>query len=135
MVNALRSFLRTMGASIGLTISGTILNNILKSYLASALSSSDIQAIASSVYAPDTLNLSTQESEKVMDAYVTGMHTIFMMYAPVIGICCICALLIKDVGMAEKDAKVDINEKKDDNEAAVSTPASHKSAWTSGTES
>lgn len=40
-----------------------------------------------------------------MDAYMTGMHTIFVMYAPIIGICFICAVFIKDEGVAEKDAK------------------------------
>lgn len=39
-----------------------------------------------------------------MDAYMSGMHDIFIMYAPIIGICFICAVLIKDNGVAEKDA-------------------------------
>ena len=40
-----------------------------------------------------------------MDAYMAGMHTIFVMYAPIIGVCFVCALLIRDEGVAEKDAK------------------------------
>lgn len=41
----------------------------------------------------------------VMDAYMAGMHTIFVMYAPIIGVCFVCAVLIRDEGVAEKDTK------------------------------
>lgn len=41
----------------------------------------------------------------VMDAYMAGMHTIFVMYAPIIGVCFVCAVLIRDEGVAEKDAR------------------------------
>lgn len=40
-----------------------------------------------------------------MDTYMAGMHTIFVMYAPIIGVCFVCAVLIKDEGVAEKDAR------------------------------
>ena len=34
-----------------------------------------------------------------------ALHTIFIMYAPIVAICFLCAVLIKDEGVAEKDAK------------------------------
>lgn len=40
---------------------------------------------------------------------MTGMHTIFVMYAPIIGVCFVCAVLIRDEGVAEKDAKVTVD--------------------------
>lgn len=40
-----------------------------------------------------------------MDAYMAGMHTIFVMYAPIIGACFVCAVLVRDEGVAEKDAR------------------------------
>lgn len=52
----------------------------------------------------ESMNLSAAQTEVVMDAYMSGMHDIFVMYAPIIGICFICAVLIKDNGVAEKDA-------------------------------
>lgn len=36
-----------------------------------------------------------------------GMHSVFVMYAPVIGMCFIAALLVKDRGVAEKDANAE----------------------------
>lgn len=76
----------------------------MKNRLSGFLSSETIGQITTSSYALDSLNLSTDQTEQVMDAYMSGMHDIFVMYAPIIGICFICAVLIKDNGVAEKDA-------------------------------
>lgn len=35
---------------------------------------------------------------------MSGMHSVFVMYAPIIGVCFIAASLVKDRGVAEKDA-------------------------------
>jgi H+/gluconate symporter-like permease len=78
----------------------------LKSKLTGSISADNIKQITSSVYSLPTLNLSRQQNEQVIEAYMTGMRTIFTIYAPIIGICCICGFLIKDDGVAEKDAKV-----------------------------
>ncbi|TAQ90467.1 hypothetical protein B7494_g1209 [Chlorociboria aeruginascens] len=107
VVNSLRNFLRTIGGSVGLTICGTILNNILKSHLSPYIAASDIKRLTSSVYALSSLNLTPEQYDRVLDAYMSGMHAIFVLYAPIIGICCIAAVLIKDNGVAEKDAKKD----------------------------
>ncbi|RAO70256.1 uncharacterized protein BHQ10_006268 [Talaromyces amestolkiae] len=105
VANSLRNFLRILGGSIGLTISGTILNNTLKTHLQNILSPDTINTITSSAYALSSINLSHNQYEMVMDAYMAGMHTIFVMYAPIIGVCFVCAVLIRDEGVAEKDAK------------------------------
>jgi hypothetical protein len=76
----------------------------MKDKLSGFLSSETIGQITSSSYAMESMNLSTAQTEKVLDAYMSGMHDIFIMYAPIIGICFICAVLIKDEGVAEKDA-------------------------------
>jgi hypothetical protein len=76
----------------------------MKDKLSGFLSSETIGQITSSSYAMESMNLSTAQTEKVLDAYMSGMHDIFVMYAPIIGICFICAVLIKDEGVAEKDA-------------------------------
>jgi len=41
----------------------------------------------------------------VLDAYTKGMHNIFIMYAPIIGVCALISCCIKDNGVAEKDAR------------------------------
>jgi hypothetical protein len=76
----------------------------MKDKLSGFLSSDTIGQITSSSYILESLNLSADQTEQVMDAYMSGMHDIFIMYAPIIGICFICAGLIKDNGVAEKDA-------------------------------
>lgn len=119
----MRNFLRIMGGSVGLTsktafslnsipkltdnspVSGAILNNVLKSSLSDILANDTINQIASSVHVLDSLYLSPAQSEAVIDAYMKGMHTIFIMYAPIVGICFLCAVCIRDEGVAEKDAK------------------------------
>lgn len=56
---------------------------------------------------------------------MAGMHTIFIMYAPIIGICFICAVLIRDEGVAEKDSKSSagpLSEKKAGVESGAVTP-------------
>ena len=49
----------------------------------------------------------------VIEAYMTGMHNIFIMYAPVIGLCCICGLFINDDGVAEKDNKIAMDKRQE----------------------
>lgn len=89
------------------SVSGAILNNVLKNRLSDILADDTINQIASSVHVLDSLHLSTAQSEAVIDAYMKGMHTIFIMYAPIVGICFLCAVCIKDEGVAEKDAKAE----------------------------
>ncbi|QGA15779.1 hypothetical protein EYB26_003439 [Talaromyces marneffei] len=109
VTNSLRNFLRILGGSVGLTISGTILNNTLKTQLRNTLPLDVINTITSSAYSLSSINLSPNQYEMVMDAYMAGMHTIFVMYAPIIGVCFVCAVLIRDEGVAEKDARAPVD--------------------------
>ena len=85
-------------------MSGAILNNVLKARLTDHLPQSSIIQLTSSAYELASLNLSPSQHELVLDAYMSGMHSVFTMYAPVIGVCFITASLVKDRGVAEKDA-------------------------------
>ena len=87
-----------------LPVSGAILNNIIKARLNSHLPQALITQITSSAYALSSLDLIPPQHELVLDAYMSGMHSVFIMYAPVIGACFIAASLVKDRGVAEKDA-------------------------------
>ncbi|OGM46569.1 hypothetical protein ABOM_004672 [Aspergillus bombycis] len=110
VANSLRNFLRIMGGSVGLTVSGTIVNNVLRNRLEGVIPAENIAKITSSVHTLSTLDLTPQQKEKVLDAYMAGMHANFIMYAPVIGVCFLCAILIQDNGVAEKDSKPAANE-------------------------
>lgn len=85
-------------------MSSAILNNVLKARLTGHLPDSSIVQLTSSVYALSSLNLTPDQHQLVLDAYMKGMHSIFIMYAPVIGVCFVAAALVKDRGVAERDA-------------------------------
>lgn len=87
-----------------LVVSSAILNNVLKARLTGHLPKSSIVQLTSSVYALSSLDLTPEQHQRVLDAYMKGMHTIFIMYAPVVGACFVAASLVKDRGVAEKDA-------------------------------
>ncbi len=87
-----------------LIVSSAILNNVLKARLTGHLPESSVVQLTSSVYALSSLDLTPEQHQRVLDAYMTGMHSIFTMYAPVVGACFVAASLVKDRGVAEKDA-------------------------------
>ena len=88
-------------------VPGTILNNVLKARLAGHLPQSFISQLISSAYALPSLDLAPLQDEVVLDTYMSGMHSIFIMYAPLIGVSFIAASLVKDRGVAEKDASAE----------------------------
>lgn len=57
------------------------------------------------MYSLSSYNLTPDQVERVIDAYMGGLHVIFIMFTPILAVCCACALLIQDHGVAEKDAK------------------------------
>ena len=87
-----------------LAVSSAILNNVIKARLTGHLPESSIIQLTSSVYALSSLDLTPEQHQRVLDAYMKGMHYIFTMYAPVVGACFVAAALVKDRGVAEKDA-------------------------------
>ena len=87
-------------------MSSAILNNVLKARLTGHLPESSIVQLTSSAYALSSLDLTPEQHQLVLDAYMKGMHFIFIMYAPVVGVCFVAAALVKDRGVAEKDASV-----------------------------
>lgn len=106
VLNSLRNFLRTMGGALGLTLASTILNNVLKSRLRGIVSSSVAKTITTSVNQLDSLGLSAEQRDGVLDAYMASVRTVFILYAPLIGACALAALLVSDDGLEEKDTSV-----------------------------
>lgn len=85
-------------------MSGTILNNVLKTRLAGSIPGSVIAQLTASVRDLNAIGLSPAQQNQVVDAYMQGIHVIFITYAPILGICFLLSLLVKDDGLAEKDA-------------------------------
>ncbi|CAD0084343.1 unnamed protein product, partial [Aureobasidium vineae] len=82
VITGLRNFIRTIGGAFGLVISGVTLSNTLGSGLKKAGFASDglIAELTSSTYALDKLDLSVVSREKVLDAYMLGLHYIFVFF-------------------------------------------------------
>lgn len=108
VLNSLRNSLRTMGGTLGLTVSGTVLNNVLQSRLRDTVPASTISQLASSTHSLASLGLTESQNQSVLAAYEHGMGLIFAIYAPLIGICAIGALIVSDTGLAEKDTSTDL---------------------------
>ena len=81
-----------------------MLNNVLKSRLQHVISADEINQLTSSASSLQRFNLSAEQREDVLDAYMKGVHYVFIMYAPIIGLCTVAAVLVKDRGVAEIDA-------------------------------
>lgn len=109
VLNSLRNFLRTMGGTLGLTVSGTILNNVLQSRLSGVVSNGIATQLASSAHSLDTLGLTADQRSTVLDAYMRGIRIIFIVYAPLVGLCALGSLLVKDTGLAEKDTSTTLH--------------------------
>lgn len=103
VLNSLRNFLRTMGGTLGLTVSGAILNNVLQSRLNGVVSNDIATQLASSAHSLGSLGLTEEQRAAVLTAYMHGIHIIFILYTPLIGICGLGALLVRDHGLEEKD--------------------------------
>ncbi|KAF2762644.1 MFS general substrate transporter [Pseudovirgaria hyperparasitica] len=98
-----RNFLRSLGGAAGLAISAAILQSSLRGALPSELS-----YIAKNAYARPSLESFTEsEREAIVDAYMTGLRTVFTWLVPLIGFCLLSCILVKDNGLEhrENDAK------------------------------
>ncbi|KAH8886128.1 MFS general substrate transporter [Thozetella sp. PMI_491] len=109
VLNSLRNFLRTMGGTLGLTVSGTILNNVLQARLKGVIDEGVAGQLASSTHSLDSLGLDVGQKAAVLEAYMQGIRAIFYVYAPLIGLCALGALLVKDTGLAEKDTSTTLH--------------------------
>lgn len=109
VLNSLRNSLRTMGGVLGLTVSGAILNNVLQRRLRDVVSPGIAAQLATSAHSLNEMGLTSQQTASVLKAYMQGMRYIFIMYAPIMGICALGALLIKDRGLAEKDTSATLH--------------------------
>lgn len=82
VVTGLRNFIRTIGGASGLVVSGVILSNTLRDILgqASFVSESLLTDLTSSTHTLDTLDLSENQRNMILDAYMAGLRYIFVFY-------------------------------------------------------
>jgi hypothetical protein len=82
VTTGLRNFIRTIGGAFGLVVSGVILSNTLRKGLAaeSYISNGLLSELTSSTYALDSLSLSHDQKNRVLDVYMQGLHHIFTFF-------------------------------------------------------
>jgi MFS family permease len=82
VTTGLRNFIRTIGGAFGLVVSGVILSNTLRDILGQESFVSDklLTELTSSTYTLDALNLSPNQRDMILDAYMLGMRYIFVFY-------------------------------------------------------
>ncbi|KAI6778559.1 uncharacterized protein J7T54_003309 [Emericellopsis cladophorae] len=96
VTTGLRNFIRTIGGAFGLVISGVLLSNTLSKDLAgSPLMSADfIAELTSSTYALDQLDIATEEKDRILDVYMSGLHRIFIFYTCCSGLSILLTALV-----------------------------------------
>ncbi|KAJ5682137.1 MFS transporter [Penicillium maclennaniae] len=93
-----RNFNRSAGGACGLAISAAVLQAQLRSTLPTQYSS-----LADSPYSLHNLNASIPAP--VLDAYMAASHLVFIVQVPLIGVCFLGSLFVKDRGLAPLDQK------------------------------
>ncbi|KAJ9616471.1 hypothetical protein H2200_000190 [Cladophialophora chaetospira] len=94
-----RNFLRSSGGAIGLSISAQVLQSSLRNNLPPRLA-----GLAHYTYAIPT-NLSAADDDAVRDAYMIAIRTVFIVTAPIMSLCLVLCVLIKDRGLQRPEER------------------------------
>ncbi|WYZ33941.1 hypothetical protein EsH8_I_000217 [Colletotrichum jinshuiense] len=110
VTTGLRNFIRTIGGAFGLVISGVILSNTLRKELQGKdfVSDAVISELTSSTYTLDERGFSEEEKAVILEAYMRGLHYIFIYYVVCSGLSLVLTLGVGNTGLkAKKPAQVD----------------------------
>ncbi|KAF4509208.1 hypothetical protein G6O67_005493 [Ophiocordyceps sinensis] len=91
-----RNFNRCAGGACGLAVSAAVLQARLRATLPP-----EYAYLAASTYSLPRFEGGTPPA--VLDAYMAASHAVFTMQVPLVGICFLCAMFIKDRGLAPKE--------------------------------
>jgi hypothetical protein len=105
VITGLRNFIRTIGGSFGLVISGVILSNTLRGELAQEEgifeTPAQLARLTSSISALDKLNLSQGQRAIVLNAYMLGLHYVFIFYVVCTGVGLILTYWVGDTPLTK----------------------------------
>lgn len=133
VVISVRNFLRAFGGALGLALSSAVFSNSLKSALNSKSTSTALpsgyiaEILASILRVPDLSTLTAGQKEEVLNAYMTASRSVFLIWAPVMGLCLILCFLIKDKGLQRAEEKVVVVQEEESGSEGVQTPAGMES--------
>lgn len=103
-----RNFFRCMGGSVGLAVSAALLQATLRSSLPSELS-----YLAESTYSlPDKSSVSPAQWTQILNSYSKASHSVFILQVPLIGICFLACVFIRDRGLERPKDEDEIAEEK-----------------------
>lgn len=96
VITSNRNFFRCAGGAIGLAVSAAVLQATLRKKLPAAY----VDEIASRPYAvPDLAKFPVADADAILDAYMAASHAVFTLLVPLIGLCFIGCVLIRDRGL------------------------------------
>jgi MFS family permease len=96
-----RNFLRSLGGSLGLGASSLVMQTQLKRSLPAEFS-----YLANSAYKlPDFSALSPSEEQAIIHAYQKDVQMVFITITPLMGLCLVGCVFIKDRGLQRKEEK------------------------------
>ncbi|KAK1493539.1 major facilitator superfamily transporter [Colletotrichum abscissum] len=106
VTTGLRNFIRTIGGAFGLVISGVILSNTLRRDLHGKdfVSDAVIAELTSSTYTLDQKGFSDAEKTVILEAYMKGLHYIFVYYVICSGLSLVLTLGVGNTGLKAKKA-------------------------------
>ncbi|KAL0944822.1 major facilitator superfamily transporter [Colletotrichum truncatum] len=92
VITSNRNFFRCAGGAVGLAVSAAVLQATLRANLPP-----EFKDLSHSTYSIPQLN--EEDMSKVLDAYMAASRAVFILQIPLIGLCLIGCLLIKDRGL------------------------------------
>lgn len=101
VVTSNRNFLRQGGAAVGLAVSSAIMANVLKTSFPRRLESLAQDSFA----APNLAHYSEQDQVVIRKAYSAASRAVFIFCVPLVGVCFLLSIFIKDHGLIRKEER------------------------------
>ena len=99
VITSNRNFFRCAGGAVGLAVSAAVLQATLRKRLPPAYAS-----LAHSTYTvPDLAAIPAADAAAILDAYMAASHAVFILLIPLIGVCFLGCVLIRDHGLQYRD--------------------------------
>lgn len=109
VVISVRNFMRSLGGACGLALSAAILSNVFQRHIPTDLPMEIANTIRSSTYSvPDLSSLSDVQLEGILNAYMSGSRAVFIFFVPLIGVCLISCIFIKDRGLQRAEERSEV---------------------------